>query len=289
MLEREVISGNLEAAFAEAEKIAKNHYENFPVVSLMIPKSKRKYLAVIYQFARTADDFADEGDDKPEIRQKKLETYLADFEACLEGNYKNDFWMAMHNTINTNIIQPENFRNLISAFIQDVNKIRYSSFEELTDYCKRSADPVGRLVLELHSIHDEKLNEFSDLICTALQLTNFWQDVAVDLLKNRIYLPQEDLDKFNVTEEDLFDHNSFENFRKLMKFEIERTYKMFEDGKKLIDYLPGKLKYQIKWTILGGEKVLSKIEKLDYNVFDSRPKLSKYNYLFLLLKALLTA
>lgn len=279
----------MEAAFIEAEKIAKNHYENFPVISLMVPKNKRKYLAVIYQFARTADDFADEGDETSETRLKNLDNWLNNFNACLEGNYESNFWMAVHNTINSNIIQPENFRNLISAFKQDVQKARYSSFDELIDYSKRSADPVGRLVLELHSIHDEKLNEFSDMICSALQLTNFWQDVAVDLKKDRIYIPQEDLEKFNVSEEDLFNHNFTDNFRELMKFQIERTRKMFDEGKKLIDYLPGKLKFQIKWTILGGEKILSQIEKIDYNVLATRPKLSKYNYLFLFVKALLTA
>jgi len=275
-------------AFIEAEKITKNHYENFPVVSLMVPKIKRKYLGVIYQFARTADDFADEGNVSQQTRMDNLQNWLNNFNECLKGNYNSDFWMAVDNTIKSNILQPENFRNLISAFIQDVYKTRYSSFEELLDYCKKSADPVGRIVLELHGIHDEKLNEFSDLICSALQLTNFWQDVSIDLQKNRIYLPKEDLEKFNVSEEDLFNLNFTSEFRELMNLQVKRTRKLFDDGKKLVDYLPVKLKYQINWTILGGEKILSKIEKLDYNVLSYRPKLSKQNYLFLFVKSLLT-
>lgn len=253
----------------------------------MVPKNKKKYVAVIYQFARTADDFADEGDDSPEVRLKNLKDYLANFESALNGEYKSDFWMALHNTISSNLIKPENFRNLISAFCQDVEKSRYNTFEEVIDYCKRSADPVGRLILELHGIHDEKLNEFSDKICSALQLTNFWQDVSVDILKNRIYLPQDELNKFEITEADLINQNDSQKFRELIKFQVNRTRELFNEGKILIDYLPGKLKYQIKWTVLGGEKVLSKIEKLDYNVLNTRPKLSKFNYFILLLKSFL--
>lgn len=283
------ISGNLEEAYLQAQEIAKGHYENFPVVSLMVPKNKRKYLAVIYQFARTADDFADEGDFSSEERLKYLEEYLIDFDNSLKGDYKNSFWMALHNTINSNIIQPENFRNLISAFIQDVGKSRYLTFDEVLDYCKRSADPVGRIVLQLHGIHDEKLNEFSDKICTALQLTNFWQDVSLDLLKDRIYIPLEDMNKFELTEENLFNNDCPEKLKELVKFQVQRTQELFNEGRILIDYLPGKLKYQIKWTILGGEKILKKIADQNYNVLETRPKLSKWNYLHLFIKSLLLA
>ena len=253
----------------------------------MVPKSKRKYVAVVYQFARTADDFADEGNDTEEERYKKLNDYLQKFENCLEGNYAGSFWLALHNTINANFLNPDNFRNLISAFLQDVKKNRYENFGEVLDYCKRSADPVGRIILELHGIHDEKLNEFSDKICTALQLTNFWQDISVDLKKNRIYIPKEDLDKYGVTEEDLFSKNTDDKFRELISFQVKRTGEMFREGGILIDYLPGKLKYQIKWTILGGEKILSEIKKIDFNVLQKRPGLSKFNYFHLLVKALL--
>ena len=253
----------------------------------MVPKSKRKYVAVVYQFARTADDFADEGTDSKEERSKKLKDYLQKFEDCLEGNYADNFWFALHNTINANFLNPDNFRNLIDAFLQDVNKSRYQNFEEVLDYCKRSADPVGRLILELHGIHDEKLNEFSDKICTALQLTNFWQDVSVDLKKDRIYLPQEDCGKFGVTEEDLFNKNNSEKVRELISYQVKRTAELFKEGGILVDYLPGKLKYQIKWTVLGGEKILSEIRKINYDVLTTRPKLSKFNYFHLLIKALL--
>ncbi len=277
---------NLENAYAEANSFAKSHYENFPVVSFFISKRLRKHVAVIYQFARKADDFADEGDKSKEERLHLLNEYEDKLKNCLNGNPENNFWYALNNTISFNNLSEEHFFNMIKAFKQDVTKKQYENFKEVEEYCKCSANPVGRLILELHDIRNNDAFYYSDYICTALQLTNFYQDVGIDYSTDRrVYLPKDELKKFEV------DENSFKlkhinaNFINLLRFQIDRTREFFRKGRILLDYLPGRLKYQIKWTILGGEKILDKIEKIDYNVLNLKPKLSKSDYLRLMIKS----
>ncbi len=274
----------LEKAYLEAKYFTQSHYENFPVISLTLSGNIRKHIAVVYQFARQADDLADEGEVDSECRIKNLELYEKDFSACINGEYKNSFWMALNNTIIHFQLDRNNFYNLISAFKQDVVKVRYSSFEELLDYCRRSANPVGRIILELFNVRNMEAVEASDAICTALQLTNFYQDVSVDILKGRIYIPLEDLKNFNVEEKLFALKQNNANFKQLMKFQIERTEKLFDMGNLLLYYLPKGLKTQIRLTMLGGRAILKKIEQIDYNVLNARPKLQAIDKLKLFLR-----
>ena len=276
----------IDSAYEDAIEFAKNHYENFPVVSILVPKNLRKHVAIIYWFARTADDFADEGDLEPEERIKKLEDFENQLTELLNGNYSNPFELALHSTIEEKNLSPENFYNLLKAFKQDVIKKRYNNFTEVLEYCRYSANPVGRLILELNNIRSEDAFSYSDKICTALQLANFWQDTLIDFQKNRIYYPLNELEKFGVIEKvfELKENNL--NLRALIKYNIERTNQLFNEGRSLIKFLNGRLKYEIKWTIFGGEAILKKIERNGFNVFNSRPKLTKKDFFILLLKSI---
>lgn len=275
----------LMSAYESAEKFAKSHYENFPVVSLFLPKYLRKHVAVVYQFARDADDLADEGLEKAEIRIQNLESYESQLKDCLHGKFANDFWMALKNTIDAYKLTPKYFSDLLSAFKQDVIKKRYENFDSVLDYCRRSANPVGRIILELFDIRDNESVEYSDAVCTALQLTNFYQDTAIDFQKNRIYIPQNEMLEFGVSE------NTFElktgngNFTRLLEFQVERTQELFNKGRKLVPRLPKQLRFQIRLTILGGEEILKKIKSTGYNVLNIRPKLSKIDYVKLFIKS----
>lgn len=268
----------------DAIDLAENHYENFPVASLLFPKKIRNDVALIYRFARTADDIVDEGNDPDEIKHNKLSSFMNEFEEALNGNYKNNFWKLLHNTITSKQLNPVHFLNLLKAFEQDLFKKEYETFDELLSYCENSANPVGRIILELNNIRDEKLNLLSDRICTALQLTNFWQDVKIDLKKGRIYIPQEDFNKFGVDKSSLFEEQINDNLRQIIEFELERTEQLFKEGSKILNYLPFRLRWQIKWTINGGTKIIEKIKKNDYDVLNFRPTLSKIDFLIALMK-----
>jgi squalene synthase HpnC len=278
---------SLDQVYNEALHFTKSHYENFPVVSLFLPKRLRKHIAVVYQFARQADDLADEGNINCELRIANLELYEKSFKKCLAGNYENFFWHALQNTILGFNLTPQYFLDLLSAFKQDVVKNRYNSFSEILNYCERSANPVGRIILEFFDIRDELSINYSDAVCTALQLTNFYQDVSIDIEKGRVYIPLDEVEKFGVglNQFELKKNNA--NFEKLLKFQVERTKDIFLVGHKLVERLPGQLRPQIKMTILGGEKILEKIEKLNYNVLNFRPKLSKQDYLKLFMKTVI--
>lgn len=276
---------SLEQAYRNAANFAKSHYENFPVVSLFLPKQLRKHVAVVYQFARQADDIADEGVKSVEWRIENLVSYEDSLRKCLLGEFDNQFWEALHNTIEEFKLSPKNFLNLISAFKQDITKKRYESFDEVLNYCERSANPVGRIILEFFDIRGADAVKYSDSICTALQLTNFYQDVSVDIIKDRIYIPLDELKKFEV-EQNQFEFKKINaNFKKLLEYQVERNRKLYEEGRKLLPLLPRGLQRQIRMTILGGEKILEKIETIDYDVLETRPKLSKIDYLKIFLRS----
>lgn len=278
----------LEEAYKNAEEFAKSHYENFPVLSYTLPKEAKMHIAVVYQFARQADDLADEGNINSDMRIKNLELYEENLKNCLEEKFENNFWLALSNSINYCKLSHNYFFDLLSAFKQDVATRRYCDYESLQDYCRRSANPVGRLVLEICGIRSEEAFHYSDSICSALQLTNFYQDVSVDWEKGRIYIPKIEMEKFGISEKIFDEKQNNTNFKELMKFQIERTKELFKDGRKLIPLLPNSLLVQIKMTILGGEKILDKIEELDYNVLVQRPKLGRIDYLKVFVKGLLT-
>ncbi len=277
---------NINSFYQDAIHFTKSHYENFPVISLLVKKELRKHTAVIYQFARQADDIADEGNLQPQERIELLEKYENNFKNCLIGNTESGFWYVLNNTINEKHLNTENFFNLLKAFKQDVEKKRYETYNELLDYCKNSANPVGRIILELHGIKDENVLEYSDNICTALQLTNFYQDVSVDFEKGRIYIPQDEIGRFNVDEHifEIKENNS--KFQALIKFEVERVEKLFNNGRNLLHHLPLMLKIQILLTIKGGEAILEKIKKNNYDVLKKRPTLSKIDFVKLVLQTL---
>ena len=264
----------------------KNHYENFPVASFLIPKYYRKDIAIVYWFARTADDIADEGGYESEKRLELLNKFEVDFKNSLQGNSDNFYFNILSKTIKENELSEMNFLNLISAFRQDIIKKRYESYNEVLDYCDRSANPVGRILLELFKVGSSEAIIYSDNICTALQLTNFIQDTSIDFKKGRIYYPQDELRMFSVTEK-MFELNKKNpNIKALIKHNVDRTQVLFDNGKYILKYLSGRFKFEIKWTISGGEKILSKIRENDYDVFSKRPKLNKFNFVALFIKSI---
>lgn len=272
----------IDSSFKYCEQIAKGHYENFPVASLLLPKEKRKYVYAIYAFARAADDFADEEgiEGGAAKRLALLDEWNGKLRDCYSGKAYDPIFIALARTVEDNKIPIEPLENLLNAFRQDVMKQRYKRFDELLDYCKNSANPVGRLVLMIFGCHDEEFFKYSDKICTALQLTNFWQDVEVDLRKDRIYLPEEDIIQFGYSYTELELKQENEKFRQLMKFEVERTKKIFDEGKKLIEMTAAadkelkKLSKELKLTWNGGTTILKKIEEINYSVLSQRPRIS---------------
>ncbi len=274
----------INSSFKYCEDIAKKHYENFPVASLLLPKEKRRYVYAVYSFARAADDFADE----PDImggREKRL-ALLDEWNDKLKESYKgkayDPIFIALGITVKDNKIPIETLERLLKAFRQDVIKQRYESFDEVLDYCTNSANPVGRLVLMIFGCIDTEFFKYSDKICTALQLTNFWQDVAVDLQKDRIYIPEEDMNRFGYTHEMLQNKEYNVSFKNLMEFEVNRTQKLFDEGKKLIEMCRkrnglNKLSKELNLTWLGGTTILKKIKKINYDVFNRRPEISTLN------------
>lgn len=277
---------DIEKGYESALMLVQSHYENFPVVSLLIPKKIRKHIAIIYWFARTADDLADEGNEREEVRLKNLNDFEMSLKNLLNGNAKNKYEFALANTIIEKKLSKQHFIDLIKAFKQDVVKKRYENFNEVSDYCQHSANPVGRLILELFDIRYEKAFEYSDKICTALQLTNFLQDTVIDYNNGRIYLPEDEMQKFSVTEKLFEQMDNCDNLKLLIKYNTDRIQKLFDEGKKLLPLLRGRLKYEIIWTVKGGEEILEQIRKNDYNVFTFRPELGKIKMAGLLRKSL---
>ncbi|CAH1748869.1 Phytoene synthase [Thauera humireducens] len=268
-----------------------DHYENFPVASLLLPAHLREPVEAIYAFARSADDVADEGDAPAVARLARLHDYRLALEACAHGVAVKDETLApmfarLGGAIRAHKLPLQPFRNLLDAFSQDVGKTRYCDFAELQDYCRRSADPVGRLLLCLYDAATPDNLRRSDAICTSLQLINFWQDVAIDWQKGRIYLPQDDMARFGVTEDDIAAGRSNDAWRALMDFEVQRARRMMLEGAPLARALPGRLGWELRLIVLGGLRILERIEATAYDVFRHRPVLGKGDWLRLAGRAL---
>jgi squalene synthase HpnC len=284
------LKNTLKNHFKDLEKkvsnLAKDHYENFPVVSFLIPKNFRNDVAIIYWFARSADDLADEGNKSPEKRLDELNNFENKFRKSLKGELNNFYFNQLAKTINDKKLSVENFLDLLSAFKQDVVKKEYQNYDEVLDYCKRSANTVGRILLELFNVKEKEALIYSDKICTALQLTNFYQDTVIDIEKGRNYYPQNEMQLLNVTNKmfELKENNP--NIIALVKHNVERAQALFDEGKNLLKYLNGRFKIEIKWTIAGGEKVLDKIRRNDYDVFTQRPKLDRMDFISLFIKSI---
>jgi hydroxysqualene synthase len=277
-----------EDGFRYCEQIAKNHYENFPVASWFIPQDIRKYIWAIYAFARIADDYADEPGYTLAERIDCLNQWEHYLDECYHGNPTHRVFAALAETVERFQIPIELFQNLLTAFHSDVTVNRYETFEDVLDYCRHSANPVGRLVLLLFNYRSEAMMELSDSICTALQLTNFWQDVSVDVKKNRIYFPKEDMLEFGYSEQDLLNRTCDEQFRKLTAFQVQRTAELFVEGKPLLSKVDKDLSLELKLTWNGGMRILQKIHDQDYDVLTRRPELSTFDKLGLLFRSFLS-
>lgn len=276
-------------AFAYCEQMVRTHYENFPVGSMLVPKSRRRHVHSIYAFARTADDFADEDYENGLGQVERLEAlddWERKLEACYRGEASHPVFIALAETARELQLPIQLFRDLLSAFRQDVIKRRYPTFDELLDYCARSANPVGRLILLLFDYHDESLHRLSDQICTALQLANFWQDVSVDLKKDRIYLPVDEMERFRVTIDDLREGNFNWHYAALLEYQITRTKELFDRGRPLPALVDGRLAWELRLTWLGGMRILQKIEARGYDTLSARPQLTRVDKARLLMRSL---
>jgi hydroxysqualene synthase len=262
---------DLREAYASCERLARSHYENFPVASALLPRAMRPHVAAVYAFARAADDFADEGV-RPATERIELLARWRDrlhrsvggqegpAAASGEPGETAQIFRAVGATIRSCELPVALFDDLLSAFEQDVNVARYATWSELLDYCRRSANPVGRLVLGIAGYREPKLLAQSDAICTALQLTNFWQDLKIDYSRGRIYLPAEELLANGAGESDLGEARLTAECRRALAAAVDRTRRLFECGRPLCDEVRGRLRYELRATWLGGTRILQKLE-----------------------------
>ena len=261
------------AAYAHCERAARDHYENFPVASLLLPKGKRRHVAAIYAFARQADDFADEAAYEGR-RLDLLEQWRRRLDEAAAGIAEHPVFIALADTISSQKLPVDLLHDLLRAFVQDVTVREYATFDDLLAYCRLSANPIGRLVLFLFGHAEERLLMKSDAICTALQLANFWQDVSLDLDKGRCYLPLEDLARFRCSAADLAGRSVTAPFVEVMRFEVARTRSLFLRGAGLPAEVGGRLGFELKLVVRGGLRILDKIEEAGCDVFRRRPTLT---------------
>lgn len=277
----------IRAAFAHCEQMVRTHYENFPVASLLLPKRQRPYVAAIYAFARTADDFADEGALSREERLARLDDWNHRLEACFRGDAEDLIFIALAETAARTGIPQEPLSALLHAFRMDVTTNRYATFQDLLQYCQYSANPVGQLVLHLFDQARPEAIALSDSICTGLQLANFWQDVSVDWKKGRLYLPLEDLKHFGYTEGQIAEGVLDDRFRALMEFQVSRTRKYLLAGMSLPGMVGLRLRSELALTIRGGLGILKRIEAAGYDVLHRRPALQTADKARIVLDAIL--
>jgi squalene synthase HpnC len=263
------------------------HYENFPVASFLLPRRLVPAVEAIYAFARSADDIADEGEATPPERLAALERYGQELDAIERGAVPADPMFARLGQVVADFRLPvAPMHDLLSAFRQDVVTTRYADYTQLLDYCRRSANPVGRLMLELYDAVDERNLRDSDAICTSLQLINFWQDVAIDLAKGRIYIPLEDLERHGVSEAELGGGPASPAWRALMRFEVERARALMLSGTPLVRRLPGRIGWELRLMVQGGLRILEAIEKVEYDVFRRRPTLQPADWIVVAWRAM---
>lgn len=271
---------SVQPAMSEAESraycrhLARTHYENFPIASWMLPRPLHQHFFNVYAFCRWSDDLGDETGD----RTRSLELlgwWREELRGCYQGAPNHPVFIALRETIVRFGIPAEPFDDLISAFEQDQRVTEYETFEQLRDYCRRSADPVGRLVLYLCEAHTPRNVEWSDSVCTGLQLANFWQDVARDLDIGRVYLPREDRQRFGYDDSALRQRTTNDAFLRLMEFEVGRARAFLRAGLPLVDQMPGRMQVDIELFIRGGLEVLEGIERIGFRVWDTRPVVSR--------------
>ena len=266
--------------------MAVNHYENFPVASVLLPARLRRPVELIYSFARQADDFADEGDLPPEQRLRRLAEFSAELDHVERGETPRlPLFAELAPVIAEHRLPVGLFRDLLSAFGQDVTKSRYADFPEVMDYCRRSANPVGRLLLHLYRATEAHNLTCSDAICSSLQLINFLQDVEIDLRKDRIYLPRDEMAEYGVTEAQIAERANGTAWQALMMFQIERARSILLTGAPLARRLPGRVGLELRMIVMGGSRVLDKLRASRGDVFRQRPVLRARDWLAMLLRS----
>ncbi len=264
-------------------RVSVGHYENFPVASALLPERLRAPVEVIYRFARSADDFADEGDAPAAERLRRLDGFRNALRNLSSPN--TPLFADVARIVREHDLPLQLFHDLLDAFTQDVVKKRYADFAEVLDYCRRSANPIGRLLLILFGSNTEQNRGWSDSICSALQLVNFWQDVELDFAKGRIYLPQDDMRTYGVSEEHIAARRCDQAWRGLIGFQIERSRQMLLAGAPLGHALPGRAGLEIRATLQGGLRILEKLEAARCDMFRARPVLHWFDWPLLLWRA----
>lgn len=264
------------------------HYENFPVASVLLPHRLHQPVSLIYAFARQADDFADEGELEAGQRLELLNGFRAELDRIGAGETpETPLFRDLAAMIAERHLPLDAFHDLLDAFSQDVVKNRYASFAEVMQYCRRSANPVGRLLLHLYGAADRRNLAYSDAICSALQLINFLQDVAIDYRKDRIYLPQDEMEKYKISEAQIAHGDSGGMWSAFMLAQIERARKMLQAGAPLGKILPGRIGLEMRMIIMGGESILRKLHKTRGDVFQQRPVLKAGDWFYMLYRSIL--
>lgn len=276
-------------SLAEAERycaeLAATHYENFSVVSILTPPELKRSFASVYAFCRWSDDLGDEIGD-PARSLELLAWWREELRAMYAGSPKHPVMIALAESVRTYRIPIDPFEDLIAAFEQDQTVHEYETIDQLLDYCTRSADPVGRLVLYMGGVFNDENARLSDFTCSALQLANFWQDVARDLAIGRIYLPREDRVRFGVSDEDLKALRFTPAFAELLAFEVDRARSMLVHGRELLPRLKGRFRLAVDLFNRGGLAILDAIERSRFDVLTERPRLSKMDKIYLIIKAI---
>jgi phytoene synthase len=266
-------------AYATCLRLAGQHYENFPVASRLLPRALRPHVAAIYAFARIADDFADEGQRTADTRLALLDDWEDRLRLAVEGRSRQDgsdaaaIFTALGQTIRRFNLEPDLFERLLSAFRQDVQVTRYETWDDVFDYCQRSADPVGRLVLRLSGYRDDRLDRWSDDVCTALQLTNFWQDLDVDWRRGRLYVPLTLVAAHGADLNDLGRKRMTPAWRGALTEAAAETRARFDAGRPVANHVSGRLRLELRATWLGGVRVLDRLVASGFDVFRARPVL----------------
>ena len=262
-------SSPIASSLSGMSSLASQHYENFPVGSFFLPSSIRRPIHLIYAFARVADDIADEGNLPEAARIQQLDVWESSLLRAIAGESVDAFFNELAGVISHHSLTTVYFRDLITAFRMDARSTQYRTFEDLLFYCRHSANPIGRLLLELFGGVTEESLAASDALCTALQLTNFWQDLSVDTQRERLYIPMEDLERFGCAH-----MQSGPELRSLVEFQVRRTRDIFGTGRALIASAPRTLRFETTLTWHGGMRILEKIESQNYDSMQQRPALS---------------
>ena len=282
-------SRELREAYAACQALAQSHYENFPVASRLLPRHLRPHVAAVYAFARTADDFADEPGRQRDEGLQLLSDWRRRLHASGAGNREpgsralldpgsripdpDRIFLALHDTIDRFQLPIQLFDDLLDAFVQDVTTSRYDTWDGVLDYCRRSANPVGRLVLRLSGYRDDSLDRASDAVCSALQLTNFWQDLAIDWCRGRLYVPAETWRRHHADPDQLSGGVMSPEWARALRECADRTRALFENGRRVCDGVSGRLRYELRATWLGGTRILDRLERSGFDVFTNRPAL----------------